>query len=103
MQVTVGPDDQGGNPGGTVLAVKISLLHDGSQVLDVGTVALGALEKKIEEQINGVRVSGGFNEIRDPECARENLTKIDELYAVATVRSASLDRLRQKYEEFAMQ
>lgn len=103
MQVTVGPDDQGGNPGLTVLAVKISLVHDGSQVLEVGTVALGALEERIEEQINGVRVTGGFNEIRDPECAKENLIKIDEMYAVAPVRSASLDRLRQKYEEFARQ
>ena len=102
MQVTVGPEDQGGNPGPTVLAVKVSLVHDGTQILDVGTVALAALEEKIDQQIDGVLVSGGHRKkSNDPVCAAENLTTLDELYAAAAVRSPSLDRLRQTYEELA--
>ena len=102
MQVTVGPERQSGNPYPTVLAVKISLVHDGSQKLDVGAVALPALPEKLDQQIHGLRVSGGYvNEPDDPVCAAKNLTKLDELYTIEAVRAPSLDQLREKYQQRA--
>lgn len=100
MQLTVGPQSQSGNAFPTVLAVRISLIHDGSQILDVGAVALPALPEKIEEQIHGLRTSAvNINEPDDPECAEENLTKLDELYAIDSVRAPNLDQLRAKYQQ----
>ncbi|MDT5010862.1 MAG: hypothetical protein QOH57_2479, partial [Mycobacterium sp.] len=92
MQVTVGPERQSGNNYPTVLAVRISLVHDGSQKLEVGAVALAADTEHIQAQID---------KSRSASCARDNLSKLDELYANSNVHSSDLDRLRQKYTQLA--
>ena len=93
MRLTIGPKRQtyaGNNP--LVMAVRLTLIHHGSDDLEVGTVAMAITGEKVQSQIE---------DANNPECAKRNLEILDNLYAIQAYRAPDLDRMRKKYQQLS--
>jgi hypothetical protein len=93
MSLTIGPEQQSwATSYPRVMAVHLTLIHDGSQKLNVGTVALATTGKDVQTQIERAH---------DSSCAAEDLEVLDKLYEIQAYRAPDLDRLRKKYQQLA--
>ncbi|WP_143545525.1 hypothetical protein [Rhodococcus sp. 114MFTsu3.1] len=93
MVVTIGPEKQqasGSYP--VVVAVRLSLVHDNNETLDAGAVSIVSTLDNAEKQVQGKL---------DPDCAAKNLQVLDKLFAVQSIRSNELERLRAAYARSA--
>lgn len=91
MAITVGPDRQSLSSGRPiVMGVRIMLVQNNQDRIDLGTVAIATKPEIMEFQTE-------YGD-HDPECAAKNLIILDELYSVSSVRADYLDRLREKYQ-----
>jgi hypothetical protein len=93
MQLTIGPETQlWATNYAKVMAVKLTLIHDGDERLDVGTVELASTGENVEKQIA---------HSQDQACARDNVKVLDELYAIQGYHAPDLDKLRDAYVRLA--
>jgi hypothetical protein len=93
MVVTLGPEEQSlSSSRPKVMAVRLTLIHDGGQKLDAGTVSVATTSENVERQVA---------ETIDSECAEENLQVLDTLFAVQAIRSGELERLHTGYASYA--
>ena len=87
MNLTLGPSELVSAT--TVMAVHLTLIHDTSETLDVGTVLVAVTRKG--DAIVGPLV--------DRTCVTRNLQIIDDLYAIQGYRAPELDRMRKQYQQ----
>lgn len=93
MRLTLGPDKQAyATNYPLAMAVHITLVHDGSETLDVGTVAFATTGESVQTQIRD-----GEN----PDCAAANLEILDNLYKIQAYRAPDLDRMRKRFQQLA--
>jgi hypothetical protein len=93
MQLTIGPESQWGATNyAKVMAVKLTLIHDGGERLDVGTVELASTGENVQHQIERAK---------DPSCARDNLKVLDDMYAIQGYHAPDLDKMRDAYMRLA--
>lgn len=90
MSLTLGPREVASAT--TVMAVHLTLTHDDSQTLDVGTV-LVAVTRKDAGALGGLEL--------DRTCAARNLQVLNDLYAIQGHRAPELDRMRRQYQQVA--
>jgi len=78
-----------------VMAAKIKLVHDGDEILDVGTVSLVTTVGAAITQLDGLESSPSpYARV----CAKENLGHLDDMFAIQAMRSSLLDNLRSAYQ-----
>jgi len=97
MVVTVGPLTQPAfatTP--MVMTANIRLIHDGNQIMEVGTVSLVATADAAIAQIDAL-ASSPSPEAR--ACAKANLELLDQMFAIQATRSQLLDDLRSAFQQ----
>lgn len=93
MQLTIGPEEQlWATNYPKVMAVHLTLVHDGSETLDVGTVEVASTGENVENQIEYAS---------DSSCAADNLKDLDDLFAIQGYHATDLEKLRATYQQLA--
>ena len=93
MQLTLGPKRQAYQATyPLVIAARITLIHDESETLDVGTVAVATTGEDVQTQIE---------DADKPDCAAANLEILDKLYEIQSYRAPDLDRMRKRFQQLA--
>ncbi|MCB9408865.1 hypothetical protein [Mycolicibacterium sp.] len=81
-----------------VMSAKIKLIHDGDEVLEIGTVSLVTTVGAADAQIDTARWSSLPTA---GACAAQNLEYLDKMVAIQATRSRLLDNLRSAYQQVA--
>jgi hypothetical protein len=94
MQLTIGPEEQlWATNYAKVMAVRLTLVHDGSEKLEVGTVEIATTGENVQNQIEHSKIRS---------CAKDNMAVLDELYAIQGYHAPDLDKLRAAYQRLAL-
>ncbi|WP_448221915.1 hypothetical protein [Gordonia iterans] len=97
MVLTIGPDTQSAfTTTPMVMSVKLTFVHDDDQRKEVGTVSLVTTVAAANAQISGTP-----NTPAGRQCAKDNLTHLDTMFAIQATRSRLLDSLRSAYQSAA--
>lgn len=97
MVLTIGPDVQAAfvsTP--MVMTVKLAFVHDDDQRKEIGAVSLVTTVAAANAQISGIQQNPAGR-----ECAKNNVERLDNMFAIQATRSRLLEQLRSAYQAAA--